>query len=148
MGGRMNRIRSLFIFFLTLYLLPWKLWKSIGRVLELCKHLRDNYNNYTIIYNYMYFLNLIIIMIIAATEECSSYLNRIQGLLRNIGVLRRPQLILLSIRDKHGCELVALVGDKQLWPLGIEGTSQLRIQVHHLRSEQHLGLLLLQHKLW
>lgn len=76
-----------------------------------------------------------------------SYLDRVQALLGHIGVVwvhRRSQLIWLSVRDHHGCELVALIGEEQLRTLGVEGSNQLRVQVHQLRSEQHVGLLLLQ----
>lgn len=81
-----------------------------------------------------------------------SYLDGVQALLGHIGVvwvLRRPQLIWLPVRDGHGCELVALVGEEQLRPLGVEGPGQLRVQVHQLGGEQHivLQLLLQLHKL-
>lgn len=80
-----------------------------------------------------------------------SYLDRVQALLGHIGAVwvgRRPQLIRLSVRDHHGCELVALIGEEQLRNLRVEGSSQLRVQVHQLRVEQNVGLLLLlQHQL-
>lgn len=68
------------------------------------------------------------------------YLYRV--LLRNIwsiGVLW-PKLFLLTIWDD---QLVSLRGQQQLRPLGAKGASQLRVQINHLRGEQHLGLLLL-----
>lgn len=77
------------------------------------------------------------------------YLKGVLGLLRNIrsvGVLWRSKLLLLAVREEH--RLVALVGEEHLGPLGAEGTRHLRVEVYQLWSEQHLRLLLLQHKLW
>lgn len=80
------------------------------------------------------------------------YLHRVLGLLgaiRIVGVLWRPELLLLTVGEKRRCQLVAaLCGKKQLGSLAAERTSHLRVQVHHLWSEKHLRLLLLQHKLW
>lgn len=77
------------------------------------------------------------------------YLKRGLGLLRDIrsiGVLWKPELLLLGIGDEHRVELVTLVGHEQLRPLRTEWAGHLRVQVHELRSEKHVGLLL-QHKL-
>lgn len=62
-----------------------------------------------------------------------SYLDWVLALLGHTGVVwvrRRSQLILLSIRDHYGCELVALIGKEQLGSLGVERSSQLWVQVH------------------
>lgn len=74
------------------------------------------------------------------------YLNCVWVLLRNIrvvGVLWKPPLILLAVGDNHRGQLVSLVWEQELRPLGTKRTCQLGVQVHHLWSEEHLRLLLL-----
>lgn len=81
--------------------------------------------------------------------ELVLYLRSVWVLLRNngiVGVLCRSKLLLLTVGNKYRCQLVALVGEQQLWPLRAERTSHLRVQVHHLWGEQHLRRLLLQNE--
>lgn len=51
---------------------------------------------------------------------------------------------MLAVGNKHRCQLAALAGEQQLWPLGAERTCHLRVQIDHLWGEQHFGGLLLQ----
>lgn len=92
----------------------------------------------------------VVVSAVSYLDRIQALLDRVQTLLGHVGVVRVcriPQLIRLPVRDQHRCQLVALIGEEQLRTLRVEGSGQLWIQVHQLRGEQHIGLLLLQHEL-